>query len=644
MNRIQTHALLAVCGLLGFDDLRAIADSPNITSAITFEQPERTAVDVAKGANGMVVSETPLASLVGRGILSKGGSAVDAAVAVAIALQVTRPEAGNIGGGGFMMLAPPSPADGEPEVLCVDYRETAPQSNDAGPLNPGSLSPYVNTWDVKFAGVPGTLRGLELAHQRYGRLPWSELFEPSIQLCENGFPVDAHFVYSVNTCLQSERIQSDHRYEELRRVYSGPNDGYWRVGDRFRQPDLAKTLRLIGDQGADAFYEGPIADQIVQEMHDFGGWITKRDLAQYKAVTREALHTRIGGMDVYGAPPPSSGGTVVLMQLKMLERLGFVKPFVIETPNRDWTADQVHLATEVMRRAFRDRAEFLGDPAFTDLPDYLLSDKYVDDLVQTIDREHATSSVAIAGNIPLRSGPPVSEETTHFSIVDSEGFAVSNTYTLEHRFGCRIVVRGMGFLLNNEMGDFNRVPGYTNMDGWIGTPPNQVAPNKRMLSSMSPTIVKKHGHVRLVVGSPGSRSIINSVTLVIAQHLFFGRTLEQSVDAQRFHHQWLPDQIRMEKHFVETAPELVSELSDRGHQVIVAPTHRQGSVHAISIIGDTQEAIGVADWRRGGAAEAVAQRLPATERQDNNRPRKSMDNGGVSLPDSPKVLSKLIRE
>lgn len=555
------------------------------------KRPSRKPVDVATGNSGIVVSETRLASQVGSEILAKGGNAVDAAVATAFALAVTWPEAGNIGGGGFMMVAPPNKS-----VVCVEYRETAP-----GVVNESSFVGWENRHHARMVGVPGTVRGLAKAHEKYGRLKWKQLVDPSIDLARNGFEVNEHLAYSLNSVLKLASVQTDPRYAEFRQVFGHPEKRFWKTGDRLVQLDLSGTLQLIAAFGPNAFYEGSIADSIVQEMKQGEGLITKKDLKDYRAVIRPPESGLFNGYTVFGPPLPSSGGLTVRMQLRMIEAVG-IKP----DPEQFWTVDQVHIMTEAMRRAFRERAAWLGDSDFIEINQVVRSETHAKRLAKTIQRNRATSSKCIAGDIPLTEGPYEGTQTTHFSVVDADGMAVSNTYTLEQAFGSRIIPEGTGFLLNNEMGDFNWYPGYTNLEGRIGTKPNLMVPGKRMLSSQTPTIVRKDGQLKLVVGSPGGRTIINTVTEILVQILLLNRSATEAVDGPRFHHQWFPDVLRMETDVQEKGfEELKVELKRRGHKIESLGNRRQGSAHVIEVNQRTGEITGVADWRRGGSAISV---------------------------------------
>ncbi|WP_158265302.1 gamma-glutamyltransferase [Blastopirellula marina] len=551
-------------------------------------RPPREPVKVAEGKHGMVVTDTPFASQVGRDILAKGGNAVDAAVGVSIALQVSWPEAGNIGGGGFMMISRP-----DEEVVCVSYREKAPAA-----VNEHSFDKWKEHYHVYMAGVPGTVRGLALAHEKYGKLPWKEIIEPSIVASRDGLEVDAYLAYSLNSVLLQGFIQKEDRFAELRRVYGHPEGRPWRAGDRLVQSDLAVSLTLIAEEGPSAFYEGPIADKIADEMQRGGGLMTKQDLKDYTAKVQTPIKGEFGPYTIYGAAPPSSGGTTVLMQMQILEALDF------PTGQKDyWTADQVHLMTEAMRRSFRERAAWLGDPDFVSIPEHLITKEHAKKLAATIDPTKATPSTEIAGDIELTEGPYESPQTTHFSVIDKDGIAVSSTYTLEETFGCRIVVKGTGFLLNNEMGDFNWYPGYTNHEGKIGTKANRLAPGKRMLSSMSPTMVLQDGKPKLLIGSPGGRTIINTVSNILVQTLVLNRPLEEAIDGPRFHHQWFPDVLRYEASDGVFA-KIEDDLKARGY-TIQPWSGRQGCAQGIIVDTETGVAKGVGDWRRGSSALAV---------------------------------------
>jgi gamma-glutamyltranspeptidase/glutathione hydrolase len=523
---------------------------------------------------GMVVSVSAAGSEVGVGILKKGGNAVDAAVATAFALAVTWPAAGNLGGGGFMVV---HPAGGrQPQV--IEYREAAPAAATK------TMFAADDSWyGCKVVGVPGTVRGLALAHERFGKLPWKELVLPAAALAEDGFIIDRALASSLNGILGSPPT-----FAELKRVYGPPGGAArWRAGDRLVQKDLAATLRLLADHGPDAFYRGPIADKIVEEMPSGRGLITKQDLAGYRANICQPVHGTYRGYDIYAPPPPSSGGVCLVEMLNTLEN------FDLRKQGR-WSPDTLHLLIEAMRRAYCDRARFLGDPAFDSIPPHLTSKEYARKLAHGIDLGHATPSASLAPDIPLaREG----DSTTHFSVMDGEGMAVANTYTLERSYGSRIVVKGAGFLLNDEMTDFNWRPGFTDRKGAIGTEPNQIAAGKRMLSSQTPTIVARNGKVVLITGSPGSRTIINTVLCVLLNVIDFHMDLQAAVDAPRLHHQWFPDTVLFEG--VDQYPMAVERLREMGHTV---RGERQGDAHSIWVDPKSGQYQGAADHRISGKA------------------------------------------
>ncbi|MCS7045245.1 MAG: gamma-glutamyltransferase [Gemmataceae bacterium] len=519
--------------------------------------------------NGVVVAVSRPGAEVGLAILRRGGNAVDAAVATAFALAVTHPAAGNIGGGGFMVIHPPG---GKPTV--VEYRETAPAA--------AHKTMYVNddrALGHRIVGVPGTVRGLALAHQKFGKLPWKEVVLPAVDLAQNGFVLDQHEAASLNGVVAASKD-----FPEFCRVFGKSDGSRWKPGERLMQPDLAKTLRVLAEQGPDAFYSGIIADQIVAEMKAGGGLITKQDLAGYQAKLREPIHGVYRGYDIYAPPPPSSGGIVLVQMLNILENFDLAKQprFAPET---------LHLMAEAMRRAYCDRARYLGDPAFTAIPNHLTTKSYAQKLAASIDLTRATPSADLAKDIVLADE---GESTTHFSVIDKDGLAVANTYTLEHSYGSRVVVRGAGFLLNNEMMDFNRRPGVTDRQGTIGTDPNLIAPGKRMLSSQTPTIVAKNGKVVLVTGSPGGRTIINTVLGVVVNVIDYRMPLQDAVAAPRLHHQWFPDELRLENAKAQAAT--VQALVRLGHRVV--PATKQGDAHSIWV-----------NWQTGGFVAAADQRL-----------------------------------
>lgn len=529
-------------------------------------------VPVVEGRRGMVVSVNPEASDVGLAVLQQGGNAVDATVAVALALQVTFPEAGNIGGGGFAMILPGPGQD----PVCVEYRETSPSVCKAD-----TFLHETSQNGVKTAGVPGTVRGLALAHSKFGSKPWRELVQPAVKLAREGFLIDAVLANGLNSMNRATARE----FPEFARVYGAPLGAAWKAGDRLVQPDLARTLQVLADEGPDAFYKGSIAQQIVAEMQASGGFITLDDLANYEAHVRPPIHGTYRGYDVFGPPPPSSGGTVVVETLNILENFDL-------TGHPRYSAESLHLIIEATKRAYCDRARYIGDPKFTKIPAELTQKDYAKKLANSISKSKATPSEQLASEVPLATE---SESTTHFSIVDGQGMAVANTYTLQNSYGSRVVVRGAGFLLNNEMTDFNWKPGQTSRSGRIGTAANVIAPGKRMLSSQSPTLVLKSGKLALVTGSPGGRTIPNTVLSIALGVTEYGLDVRSAVDAPRWHHQWFPDRVQFEKAEVPEFNAMLLQLKSMGHEVVLKNT-TQGDGHSITLTDGLLR--GAADYRR----------------------------------------------
>jgi gamma-glutamyltranspeptidase/glutathione hydrolase len=524
--------------------------------------------------NGLVVAVSPDGADAGLEILKKGGTAVDAAVATAFAQAVTYPAAGNIGGGGFMVVYP----GGKAEPIVIEYRETAPAA-----ASKTMYGPREEGYGHRAVGVPGTVRGLALAHQRFGKLPWKDVVMPAVKLAESGFRINAQLAASLNNV-----VASSSEYPELRRVLGKDGGkGDWSEGDLFVQKDLGKTLRLIAERGPDAFYTGPIADLIAAEMKAGGGFITRDDLKAYHANARTPIHGTYRGYDVYAPPPPSSGGTCLVEMLNILETFDLKK-------HGRFAPETLHLMTEAMRRAYSDRARHLGDPDFTKIPTHLTSKEYARKLAAGIDLTRATRSEDLAKDIPLAKE---GDNTTHISVIDKDGMAVSNTYTLERSYGSRVVVRGAGFLLNNEMIDFNWRPGVTDRRGTIGTEPNTIAPGKRMLSSQTPTILARDGKVVLVTGSPGSRTIINTVLCIVVSVVDYDMNIRAAVDAPRLHHQWFPDEVRFEG--TQDYAVSVEKLRALGHTVVGT---RQGDAHSIRVDPKTGIYYGAEDRRIAGKA------------------------------------------
>ncbi len=536
---------------------------------------------------GVVVSTSGFASDVGAAMLAKGGNAIDAAVATGFALAVAHPSAGNIGGGGFMIIRF---ADGRSTT--IDYREKAPLRSTRTMYvgKDGEIDRSLTAAGWLAPGVPGTVRGLAMAHRKYGKLPWAEVVQPAVDLAQNGLLVSRAFAQSLNGFVQ----RSGSRFPSTREAYGKPGGGEWREGDTLRLADLGKALGAIAAD-PEAFYSGWIADSVDAQMKRNGGIITKRDLKAYRAVERAPVKGTFLGHDIISMPPPSSGGIVVIETLNILEKLGVQRFASANDPAL------LHLRLEAARRVYRDRARYVGDPDFVKVPvTRLTSTTYAGELARQIDTARATSSLALAkGVIPVRTNE--SDETTHFSVVDADGNAVSNTYTLEGGYGSGVVIRGAGFILNNEMGDFNKKPGETNTTGDIGTAPNLIAPGKRMLSSMSPVIVAKDGALRLVTGSPGGRTIPNTTLTVVLGVTAFGLSARDAVDLPRIHHQWFPDQASVEPGVGDEG--VLALLRARGHTVRAGG--QQGDAHSIVYDAATKTAHGAAD-RRTPDAKASA--------------------------------------
>jgi len=516
--------------------------------------------------DGLVVCTSSPACDAGAGILAKGGNAVDAAVATAFALAVTHPGAGNIGGGGFMVVHAPSG-----EATTFDYREKAPlKSTRTMYMRDGKVDISLTNAGYLAPGVPGTVRGLALAHKRFGKLPWRDVVMPAVQLAEDGFTMSSGLARSLNGQLSGVMG----RYPASAEAYGKPGGAQWAEGDRLVLKDLAKTLRAIATEGPDVFYRGWIADRIAEDMKANGGLITKEDLAQYEAKERPPVRGTYKGFEIIAMPPPSSGGVAMIEMLNILENVD-LKPGGPDSPKTK------HLEIEAMRRAYLDRARYLGDPDFVQMPlAKLLSKEYAKTLAASIMPDKASNSSELGKDILTAVPQQEPDETTHFSVVDRNGMAVSNTFTLEGGYGSRVVVKGAGFLLNNEMGDFNKNPGLTDEKGTIGTPANLIDPGKRMLSSMVPTIVTKGGKVVLITGSPGGRTIINTVFAVVLNVTEFGMSVRAAVDAPRMDHEWMPDNVRIERGGADAA--LLEKLTAMGH-VNVTAGGAQGDANSIAI-------------------------------------------------------------
>ena len=533
-----------------------------------------------RSKRGLVVSASSIASEIGAEILRTGGSAIDAIVATAFAMAVTYPTAGNIGGGGFMVYRAASG-----ESVAYDFRETAPAG--ASPtmfLVDGKYDPNRHHNSSISVGVPGTVAGLHMAWRDHGKLPWRRLVEPAIRLARDGFPISEGLARSLAGVLEAMKP-----YPASIAQFS--RDGIpYRPGEILKQPDLARTLQRVAAQGPDGFYKGETAALLEQAVKAHGGLITRRDLAAYRAKQRTPLRGIYRGYDVLMMPPSTSGGVALIQMLNILEGFDLNASGV-------GSAQTIHVVAESMRRAFADRAQHLGDPEFnTQMPvEHLISKEYAATLRSTINLNRASKSSATAFSWPAEG-----DETTHVSVVDEQRNAASMTYTLEGGYGSKMTVAGAGFLLNNEMGDFNAGPGLTDANGLIGTNPNLAQPGKRMLSSMTPTILVKDGRLAMVTGSPGGRTIINTVLLTILNVVDFGMNAQEAVDAGRFHHQWLPDRISVERQ--QFSPDTLALLKTRGHEVV--ETNAQGLAEVIVVEAATNTLEGGVDRRAadGGAA------------------------------------------
>ena len=527
--------------------------------------------------HAMVVTVEQHATDAGVAVLESGGNAVDAAVAVGFALAVTHPSAGNIGGGGFMLVRL---ADGRTTFL--DFRERAPEKASRNMYLDASGKPTQDSVvGYRAAGVPGSVRGFEYASKKYGRKPWADVVAPAIELAEKGFPVSYGLARSLDG--SAERLG---RFPESKRVFLRDGRPY-EFGETFLQPELARTLERIRREGARDFYEGETAHLLAADMEKHGGLITLADLKNYSVAERQPLTGAYRGYNIITSPPPSSGGAGILQMLGVLEGSGYEK-------SGAGSAAELHYLAETMRRYFADRAVAMGDPDFVKVPlANLLAPAYIAQLRQSIDPEHATPSSQIHSALPALAE---STETTHYSIVDADGNAVAVTYTLNFGYGDGVTVPGLGFLLNDEMDDFAAKPGTPNGFGLVQGEANAIQPNKRPLSSMTPTIVTRDGKLSLVVGTPGGPTIINTVLEVMVNVMDFGMNIQDAVDWPRIHHQWLPDQLVMERGF---SPDTIALLKARGHQVRIV--NQIGEVAAIEVRDGNLE--GAADPRTEGTAK-----------------------------------------
>ncbi len=536
--------------------------------------------DPVRARKGMVVSSHVLASEVGVEILKKGGNAVDAAVATGLALAVVLPGGGNIGGGGFMIVHTK-----EGNVAAFDFREKSPSAAHARMYvdADGRYIRNLNHQGYLSVGVPGTVAGFDLALKKFGTTSWKELAEPAVRLAEKGFRVTWDLADDIRANKRNFK-----KYSSSEKVFFKKDTLTYEVDDLWKQPDLARTLKRIQRNGRDGFYKGETARLIATDMKKHGGLITEEDLAAYEAKERTPLHGTYRGYDLYSMPPPSSGGTALIEMLNILEG------FDLKSYGHN-SATYLHLLTEAMKRAYADRARYLGDPDFNpDMPiERLASKTYAEELQRSISLNRASKidvqSVAEAYESP---------QTTHYSVVDAEGNAVVVTYTLEYWFGSSIVAEGLGFLYNNEMGDFNPVPGLTDSTGRIGTKPNIVQPGKRMLSSMTPTIIAKEGKAWMLIGSPGGRTIINTVLQVVLNAIDFKMNISEAITAGRIHHQWMPDTLRIEPYATTVDSERLLHMM--GHRT--RWYEYQGRAMGIMIDHKTGLRLGAADPRDADGA------------------------------------------
>jgi len=537
--------------------------------------------NTVSGSNGAVSSRSALASEVGVEILRQGGNAIDAAVAVGFALAVTYPSAGNIGGGGFMVIRL---ADGQ--VLTQDHREKAPltASTDMFLDANGDVDRELSLFSLQASGVPGSVAGMLDALEKHGTMTREQVLAPAIALAEQGFVLNEDLAGDFN-----DTMPYFERHPASQTIFTN-NGSPYRAGDLFVQADLAESLKRVSAQGRDGFYKGPTADLIVAEMQRNGGLISHEDLETYDVVWREPIRGDYRGYEIWSMPPPSSGGVVLMQILNMLE------PY--EIGSLGWGNSQtVHLTVEALRRAYADRAEHLGDPDFYPVPiDKLISKDYALERFEDMDPQAASDSELIfAGNWVDES-----MDTTHYSVVDGQGNAVSVTTTLNGSYGNRIVVPGAGFLLNNEMDDFSAKPGSPNMYGLLGGEANKIEPGKRMLSSMTPTIVVKDGATVLVTGSPGGSTIINTVLHIVMNVIDHGMSVEEAVASPRFYHQWKPDQIRFERDSISA--ETRSTLESMGHRGFQEAGFGYGDANSIVVQDGQIEA--TSDPRSVGGAAA----------------------------------------
>ncbi len=556
----------------------AVSGAPADTGAI-FDTLDR--IHPVWAQNGMVSAQEHLAAAIGRDIMAKGGNAVDAGVAVAFALAVTLPRAGNIGGGGFMLVHDAKTG----QTHAIDYREMAPAgaSRDMFLNEAGEPDSDKSLYSGASSGVPGTVAGMKLALDKYGTMEWADVIAPAIKLAEEGFTVTPELADSI----EAER-QYLTKYPATTRIFFKEDGTVWKPGETLVQADLAKTLKKIAAEGPDGFYKGEVAEAISKAVQADGGLITPEDMAAYKVMEREPVKGTYRGYDIVSMPPPSSGGVHLIQILNTLE--GY--PIGALGQN---SAETIHLMAETMKLAYADRSEYLGDPDFVDVPVAALTSKeYAADMRDKISADFARPAAQIA---PADLAPYESDQTTHFSVVDKDGNAVSNTYTINFNYGSGLVADGTGVLMNNEMDDFSAKPGTPNGFGLIGGDANAIQAGKRPLSSMTPTIVLKDGKVWLVTGSPGGARIITTVLQVVMNMIDHGMNVAEASTAPRVHHQWLPDELRVEEGL---SLDTIRLLQAKGHSIALKDA--MGSTQSIMRDPATGALYGASDPRRPDAA------------------------------------------
>ncbi len=574
ISRLTRQKRVILCCLLS---LMLIIGSAHAQDSAIYSQKDIFHPVTSK--NGMVASQERYATQAGLDVLKEGGNAVDAAVTVGFTLAVTLPQAGNLGGGGFMLMHLAK----DHQTLAIDYREKAPKAatRDMFLNANGEADPMKSRYSYLAVGVPGTVAGLTMALEKYGTISLERALKPAIELAEEGFPVDEDLHTSLIAF--KERMQAS---PASMAIFYKPGGIPYEVGDILVQKDLAKSLRLIAQEGAKAFYQGAIAKAIVADMQAKGGLITKEDLAAYQPITRKPIRGTYEGYEIYSMPPPSSGGVHLVQMLNLLE--GF--------PIRELghnTAQTIHVMAESMKLAYADRSKFLGDPDFVDIPVAgLISKSYANELRRKINLNRATPSQQLSPGNPKQFSE--SKDTTHYSVMDKYGNIVSNTYTLNLPYGTNLTAAGTGILLNDEMDDFSAKPGVPNAFGLIGGEFNAIEPEKRMLSSMTPTIVMKDGKPYLVTGSPGGSQIITTVLQVVLNVINHKMNIAAATNAIRVHHQWLPDELQIEQGLNGDTLRL---LAEKGHKISIIDA--MGSAQSIMRVGSFFQ--GASDPRRSGS-------------------------------------------